>query len=211
MTTQTRHYRRWTPQEDAELLSSVGTRKLTTTARELDRTVDATRRRASLIGLNTPNEGRRAAGMSMADVAREMGVQSNRVLFWIARGWLPTHTGYGVHMRYISIDPYDLSGFLAERGALLPYLRPADLAWREEIAQARAALLARYIDSVAMRKMLHWSRGTRAYVTSRLGFRDVATLSIGDRYPTWYDRASLRNWLVEHEQYLTTEARRCLK
>ncbi len=203
-----RHYRHWTPQEDAELIAGAGARRLTTTAAHLGRTVDAARRRAvHILHLDHAQEARRVAGMSLADVCRALGVGPEYVRRWQRKGWLATHTGYGIAAGHTSIDPYDLSAFLAERGALLPYLRPTDLAWREEIADARAALLLRYIESPALRTILHWSRGTRTYVKRWHGFGNVTTLSLGTKYPLWYERASVRAWLDQHPQYWTQEAK----
>lgn len=203
-----RHYRHWTPEEDAELLASVGVKRLTTTARRLGRTVDAARRRVThVLGLNHQREARRTAGMSIQDVCVALGVDSQRVCSWIKKGWLLSHLAYGVSASYQSIDAYELSSFLSERGALLPYLQPCDLAWSEEVAQARAGLEARYIASPALRSMLLWSRGTLAHVQREHGFGGIPFITIGASYPYYYDRAGVKHWLLKHPRYMTTAAR----
>ena len=206
----TRHYCRWTQEEDAALRWAVGNQSVVSTARALGRSPDATLRRGRRLGVNLGEAARHTAGMSMADVARAFGVHPLRVSTWRRLGWLRTHRSYIVRATVVTIDAYDVSAFLNERGALLPYLAPTEPAWQDEVNAARGSLQARYISRDEMFGALGWSRSGFIYIQRRLGFRAVPFLSIGSRYPRYYERSGLRHWLDEHPQYWTQSARRAL-
>lgn len=206
--THRQHATDWTPEQDDVLLTYAGQRKLATIAKKLGRTPHAVKRRLWLHGQYLRPTATRRAGMSIKDVAEALGVTKNHVWKWINIGWLKSIPAYGVQRRYVSIDPDAVLGFLRERGALLPNMTP-DRDWADEVADAKATLLARFIAGADLAPILCLHKSSLYYIKTRKGFPGPA-LRLGGCLPDYYDRATVRAWLEIHPSYWTADAKEAL-
>lgn len=197
------HGRPWQDTEHGDVISRIGSELLTTTARRLGRKPEAIY--THLRPTNIREQAQRFAGMSTVDVAQALGVPVSRIRRWAKNGWLKQHRGYGIRGSYPTFDAYDVSQFLMERGGVIPEIQPTDLAWKEEVQAARAAIEVRCIDKRTLEGLLSVAHTAILYWRRHCGFPEpVFTVGRGAHF--WFERAAVRDWLDVNDRW-TTKAR----
>ena len=170
-----------------------------TIATKHGRSVTAIQHRMYRRGIKPMLQMRRADGMSVLDVVRELGVPRRTVSHWITVGWLKARALRVVRQRVYTIAP-DAVVALIQTYPNLNYLPNDD--WAPIVEAARAAWAAHYISRADLADML------------AMGMKRVSDLRIapacgrgrgGQR--NYYERAAVRAWLDAHPQYWTRAAR----
>ena len=203
MTTQVvtpqRRFRTWQADERRELARHLmNGRSLPAMARTLGRTQSGVRGQITkTMRYDARDEATRAAGMSVRDMTAALGLCATRYIYdWSAKGWFALHTTrIYTGKQYASVDPDAVVAWLESWGALLPLIQPTELAWREIVDEARAALLKRYISRVDLAPLLGLSyRGFIRLTQRRHDFPKPAVEHTASM-PDYYDRAAVRAWL----------------
>jgi hypothetical protein len=184
----------------AGAVQHVGLTSAQTLARQSGLKLSGFRHRLWRLGISAQREAIRTGGMSVQDVAAALGVDLSTVYRWTTRGWLRPTYGYALTAKHYSFSAEDVSTFLATIGGLIPALRPIPI-WREEVEAARAALEARYINGVAIMRLMVRPPQQLAWLRRKHGFPG-ASLRIG-AVGDFYDRAQVRGWLAAHPLWAT--------
>ncbi len=175
----------------AGVLVRIGSTKVETLARGAGVNPHTLRHHLMLRGISPMHEACMVAGMSVADVASALGITKSGIYRYIERGYIRAQYGYALTTARASIDPYEVSAFLARIGGLLP-LNP-DRMWADEYHAAREALHGLYSSSVAVAQalmippqQLAWMRKHKAMPAPAFAFGALGT---------YYSRAALLAWL----------------
>jgi excisionase family DNA binding protein len=188
----------------------IGTHSVPVVAEMLGRTTNAVVRQIQASELGLKRRAIAAYGMSVPEVARALGVADSTADRWVRSGKLISHRVKLVHGSIRAVDSEDLMAWLESGYALATNLDPAG-DWVDVVSEARQQLATRYISGMAIVALL------------RVGCNFIATKTPGRKpFPkpfitlgTWaggcyYERQSVRDWLDEHPQYWTKQARASL-
>lgn len=200
-----RHKAHWNEDIDkllAALDAGVGAGKA---AHQMKRSPNAVLERLVERGISAQRVVSRADGMSVADVAAELGVTKWFLHECIDRGWLVANRRKVVKKVVYSVSPHDVFTFIHDHGGYVP-LKPNE-DWKPYVDAARARFQARYISRTAFAALCFVS-----IKVPRRWERDeglpAPALRLHQSYGgDYYDRAAVRAWLAAHRQHQTRAAK----
>lgn len=206
--------RRYTEAERDYIAQRIGREPLATIAAALGRTetgleeyLKGRRNSAPVPPARCTREAVRRQGVTIPELAAQLGLPKTTVRRWIDEGMLRAQPRYERRRAVQVLARADVRRFIMAGGLVDTLARPKG-EWRVVAMVAEQRWRAEYISSVELVEALGYARQALVWLKRR-GLSAPATPARGTR-PNYYRRAEIRAWLNDNPQYDSPRARAAL-